>query len=205
MINLKEIGTAYRLWAADHGDLVPAQQSVTNGGWRELLSNANQGPICWTNYAIMQNEMGLSPRLVICPADERKPAVYFTNEFANTNVSYFVGVSANDVYPQSIAGGDRNLGDGSGPNADYGYSPQNGSGNDVAIPMTLRHDAVSWSAKMHSANGKDDQGDILLGDGSAQQASSVSLRANWLGYANPTTNWPAGHAPPVPSIRLVFP
>ena len=32
LINLKEIGTAYRLWAGDNGDLVPAQQTVSKGG-----------------------------------------------------------------------------------------------------------------------------------------------------------------------------
>lgn len=30
--NFKEVGTAYRLWANDHGDLVPPQQSISNGG-----------------------------------------------------------------------------------------------------------------------------------------------------------------------------
>ena len=103
--NLKEVGTAYRLWANDHGDLVPSQQSITNGGWKEFLTNADQGAICWTNYAIMQNELGQSPKLVICPSDERKAALNFTNAFGNLNVSYFVGVSANDEQPQSIQGG----------------------------------------------------------------------------------------------------
>jgi hypothetical protein len=28
---------------------------------------------------------------------------------------------------------------------------------------------------------------------------------DWLRKADPTTNWPAGHIPAVPSIRLVFP
>ena len=56
--NLKEIGTAYRLWAGDNGDLVPPQQSVSKGGWKDFLTNANQGAICWTNYAIMADELG---------------------------------------------------------------------------------------------------------------------------------------------------
>jgi len=194
---LKEIGTAYRLWANDNGDLVPSQQSVTNGGWKELLTNDGQGPICWTNYLIMQNEMGQSPVMAICPDDERQPAIYFTNHFSNLNVSYFVGVSAKDEFPQSIASGDRNLGPGPFPTGDYGYSPPDGKGNDVAVPLA---GTTCWTLKMHSGTGN-----ILLGDGSAQQASSTSFRANWLRNATPTTNWPVGRAPSVPSIRLVFP
>jgi hypothetical protein len=121
------------------------------------------------------------------------------------NLSYFVGVSANDEQPQSIQGGDRNLADGSRVNGDYGYSPPNGKGNDVAVPTTLRFNTTSWSLKIHSAGGTAGAGNILLGDGSAQQASSVSLRQYWLTNANPTTNWPVGHVPSSPSIRLVFP
>jgi len=123
--NLKEIGTAYRLWAGDNGDLVPAQQTVKNGGWADFLTNANQGALCWTNYAIMQNELGQSPKLVICPEDERQAATDFTTNFnTNTHVSFFVGVNANYYYPQSILGGDRNLGPGPKPDPDYGFSPR---------------------------------------------------------------------------------
>ena len=103
---------------------MPAQQSVKLNGWGDFLTNANQGAICWTNYAIMQDDLGQSPRLVVCPSDERQAAQSFTNGFDNNNLSYFVGVTANDVYPQSISGGDRNLGPGAKPDPDYGFSPK---------------------------------------------------------------------------------
>jgi type II secretory pathway pseudopilin PulG len=203
--NLKEIGTGYRLWAGDNGDLVPAQQSVTNGGWKELLTNANQGAICWTNYAIMGNELGMAPKLLICPSDQRQAATDFTKTFDNTHVSYFVGVSANDTYPQSIQGGDRNLGPGTKPDPDYGFSPKSGKGYDVAITTNSLSGVVSWSLKMHSGGNTTGAGNILLGDGSAQEVSSGSFNRIWLPNAAPTTNWPAGHVPATPSIRLVFP
>ena len=201
--NLKEIGTAYGIWERDHGDFVPAQQLAANGGWKERLTNANQGPICWTNYALMTTELGLDPKLVVCPADERRPAKDFKTDFKdNTHLSYFVGVGANDTYPQSIAAGDRNLGSGTKPDPDYGYSPKSGQGNDVAIPIT---GPASWSLKMHSAGNPLGAGNILLGDGSAQQASSASFNQNWLRNDEDSGNWPAGRVPAKPSIRLVFP
>jgi hypothetical protein len=151
----------------------------------------------------MANELGQSPKLLVCPADERRPAKDFKTDFKdNTHLSYFVGVSANDVFPQSIQGGDRNLGPGTVPDPDYGYSPTNGKGNDVAVPIS---GPVSWSLKMHSAGNTAGAGNILLGDGSGQQASSGSFNQNWLSQFPPTTNWPASHTPSVPSIRLVFP
>jgi hypothetical protein len=205
MNNLKQIGIAYRLWSSDNGDLWPTQQTISNGGWADLLTNANQGPICWTNYAILADDLGQEPKLVRCPADERQPAASFTNKFNNSNVSYFFGVSANDLYPQSIMEGDRNLGPGLISSNDYGYSPKTGKGNDVAIPTNSAKYPVSWSLKMHSAGNPPGSGNILLGDGSGQQVSTASFNGVWLPNADPTTNWPAGHFPTTPSIRLVFP
>jgi competence protein ComGC len=200
--NLKEIGTAYRLWAGDNGDLFPFQQTVASNGCLNYLINANQGVLCSTNYWLMQNELGQYPRLLLCPTDERTPARNFSTNFDNTHVSYFVGVSATATFPQSIQGGDRNLGPDTFPAPDYGYSPADGKGNDVAVPIA---GPVSWSLKMHSNGKPAEAGNILLADGSVQQVSTASFNKNFLRNAPPTTNWPAGHVPATPSIRLVFP
>jgi hypothetical protein len=199
--NLRQIGTTSRIWANDNGDHFPAEQSVAKGGWGDFLTNADQGFRCRTNFAIMANELGQSPKTVWCPSDERKPADAFTN-FANTNLSYFVGVSANDREPQSLLAGDRNLASGTEPGRDYGFSPENGKGNDVAIPTNSQ---VCWSLKMHSLGKSAGAGNILLGDGSAQQCTTAGFCSTWLSHANPTTNWPVGHVPSSPSIRVLFP
>jgi len=200
--NLKEIGTAYRLWAADNGGLPPSQQIMKKGGWSDCLTNANQGAICWTNYLIMADELGQSPNMVVCPNEARKAASSFSNLFDNTHVSYFVGVCANDVYPQSIMGGDRNLGPGTKPDPDYGFSPKSGKGNDVILPISS---PVSWTLKIHSAGNPAGAGNILRGDGSGEQASTAFLRQMFMPNAQGTNNWPAGFGPATPSIRLVFP
>jgi type II secretory pathway pseudopilin PulG len=199
--NLKEIGTAYRLWADDHGGHTPASEVASRGGWSDLLTNADQGENCWTNYAILADAFGRNPKLVMCPADDRFVAteIVFHN---NSNLAYFVGVSANTKSPRSILAGDRNLGGGTVPDSDFGFSPASGEGNDVAIPI---NGSVSWSLKMHSADKPAGAGNILMDDGSVQQVSSASFNKNWLRNAVPTTNWPSGHIPASPSIRLVFP
>ncbi len=199
--NLKETGNAYCIWAEDHGDRNPAEQTVAQGGWADLLTNADQGAICWTNYLIMANEFEGCLRPVTCTQDERHPPANFKTDFKNnSHVSYFVGVSANDTFPQSIQGGDRNLGYGPAAYRGYGYSPETGKGNDVAIQTNSLFKPVSWSSKMHSG-----AGNILLADGSGQTTSSAHFRQDWLSHAEPTTNWPAGRVPATPSIRLVFP
>ena len=146
----------------------------------------------------MSNEMGQAPIILICPADERKPASSFSN-LANTNISYFVGVDANDTYPQALLGGDRNLGPGTVPDPEYGYSPADGRGNDVII-----NGPVCWSLKMHSRGNAAGAGNIMLGDGSSQQVTSGNLYQNWVKIA--LTNTPAStNATNPPGLRLIFP
>ena len=213
--NLKAIGTAYRVWPSGQSDLCPAQEGVARGGWKEFLTNADQGLLTWTNYAILANELGLDPKVIVCPADERRPADTFSNLHSDLNVSYFVGASANDEEPNSLLGGDRNLAPGATSKDDYGFSPEIGRGNDVAIQTNTQVSPVCWSLKMHSQGNTAGAGNILRGDGSVQQVTSGSLRSNWLPLAGRTNNWrpelgetgnwPVGHVPSSPSIRVLFP
>jgi type II secretory pathway pseudopilin PulG len=41
LINLKQIGLAYRIWASDHGDIFPAGVSIANGGSKEMAATGN--------------------------------------------------------------------------------------------------------------------------------------------------------------------
>jgi len=202
MNNLHQLSFAYRIWAEDNGDLWPARQSVAKGGWADLLTNADEGADCWTNYALLANDLGQAPKVLICPSDERRPATNFATDFNNTHLSFFVGVSANANQPRSILGGDRNLGPGTKPDPDYGFSPKSGKGNDVFITIS---GPVSWSLKVHSAGNPVGAGNILLGDGSEQRVTTATFNQPFLRNAPSTTNWPAGHAPATPSIRLIFP
>jgi hypothetical protein len=197
--NLKQIGTAYRIWANDNGDQFPASAPQTNGGWNDFLNRTDASAYAWMNYAMMSNELGQSPLILVCPSDERKPANYFSNFIANTNLSYFVGVNANDTYPQSLLGGDRNLGPGTTPDPEYGFSPTNGRGNDVVI-----NGPVCWSLKMHSRGNPAGCGNIMLGDGSAQQVTSGNLYGNWVkeALAEKAAHDKAANAA---GIRLIFP
>jgi hypothetical protein len=203
--NLKQIGTAYLIWANDHHNHFPPSEPLANGGWREFLANADQGFICWTNYVIMSNELGQASKLLVCPSDERKPVVALSNFVSDNNLSYFVGVSADQSRPMSLLAGDRNLGAGTEPDLAYGFSPANGQGNDIAIQTNSKAGPVCWSSKMHSQVNLGGAGNIMLADDSAQEVSSLEFRSNWQPVAGQTTNWPAGHVPSAPSIRVLFP
>jgi prepilin-type N-terminal cleavage/methylation domain-containing protein len=234
--NEKEIGTGYRLWAGDNGDRVPAQQTVAQGGWMDAgavgstlsWNQANvTGPSIGTvvgngvsyNFACMGNEMGQSPKLIVCPSDDRTAAQSFTNGFTAAFISYWVGPGANDVYPQALLGGDRNLGGATQnpftPDQNYGVSGAallnatgadvilqvqggpNGGGKLIQVTTTgtgsqspnTQGNEPAFSMKLHSAGNSAGSGNILLGDGSGQQMSSANFNVSWLKNAADQGNW----------------
>lgn len=203
--NQKQIGTAYRIWAGDCGDKYPADVSATstNGGWAQFAKMTNAGPYCSSNFSVMQNELGQSPKILVCPADNRTAAINFLpTNFSNKNISYFVNPGANENFPLSILGGDRNLAPGTTPKNDYGYSPEDGSGNDVILKT---NSPVCWSLKMHSQGNTVGAGDILMGDGSVQQCSSARFMSDYQYAAVDAGNFPTGYINKSNSFRLIFP
>jgi len=251
--NLKQVGTAYRIWANDNGDRFPAGQTVALGGWNDYVTGETGQPLsaytCY-NYALMQNEMGQSPKVVVCPSDDRTANTNFymqttygisptsiggsplpspmatTGSFNNQFLSYWVGVGANDVYPQSLLGGDRNLGTlgaaSTAQDANYGFSPaiSTTTGSDVILitngtvatysPQTTQTGGstgvVGWSIKLHSAGNLAGAGNVLLGDGSAQQVTSGSFRQNWLKNAEDQGNFNGTqYSSASGDVRVLFP
>src|SRR5208282_2036755 len=76
--NLKQIGTAYRIWENDNGNTYPALQTVALGGFEDLLqSSSAQGAYDYLSFSIMQNELGQSPKIVMCPSDDRTATTNF--------------------------------------------------------------------------------------------------------------------------------
>jgi competence protein ComGC len=101
--NLKQIGLSFKQWALDNNDRYPMEVSVTNGGTMEFVKSGT----AWVHFMVMSNELN-TPKVLVCPMDERKgfvPATTFggTTGYggqtgvpyaSDNNVSYFVGVDA---------------------------------------------------------------------------------------------------------------
>jgi len=151
------------------------------------------------------------------------PAETSGGTFGNTNISYWVGPGANDTFPQGLLGGDRNMGGsgttGTSQDPNYGFSAPVGTttgayviaNTNGAIGSPTPTPAYSnpatgllgWSAKIHSAGNTSGAGNILLGDGSAQQVTSGNFRLNWLKNATDSGNFVG--APVNGSVALIFP
>jgi competence protein ComGC len=103
--NLMCIGLSFRIWEGDNGDKYPMQVSVTNGGAMELAVAGNASAI----FRVMSNELS-TPKILVCPNDTgRHYATNFTTDLNHQTISYFVGLDAEDKYPQMILSGDDNL------------------------------------------------------------------------------------------------
>jgi hypothetical protein len=204
--SLKQVGTAYKVWAGDNQDRMPQMVSTNDGGARDFFTNATPNlKFVYKVYTAMGNELGQSPRVLCCPSEGSRtgantfgdlmPLPNSTNvgDIANGSVSYFIGMGASDNYPQSLLSGDRNIAMGqAGGNTQaylqYGVGCTDGTsaaGFDAVFP-TVNNTAnanlfgtsgYSWSMQMHSAGSAQGAGNVLLGDSSVQQSSSARLRS----------------------------
>jgi len=122
----------------------------------------------WIHYQPLSNELS-TPKVLVCPTDSQmKMATDFGPGFGRSNVSYFVGLDADEVRPNWILSGDRNL-----------------TANGVALRPGLHvldtNDVIGFTKAMHNQCGN-----IGLSDGSVQQLTSSALQQYLL--ANPQTN-----------------
>jgi hypothetical protein len=75
---------------------------------------------------------------------------------ANTNLSYFIGLDAEESLPELILSGDRNL--------------TNGPDSAGPIRVVTSHDLPGWTGAIHGACGN-----VALADGSVQQWDGSGL------------------------------
>jgi prepilin-type N-terminal cleavage/methylation domain-containing protein len=180
--NLKQIGLSYKIWAGDNQDRYPMTVSQSEGGTAGNIANA---ALIWTHFQVLSNELN-TPKVVICPADERTARTNFNSigtgaDFMNNvAVSYFIGRDATETNPQMLLSGDRNIygrTTTTTANNGYGNSPSTSTttsagaitalGTNIPVANPL---IVGWTDKMHQK-----AGNVCLGDGSTQQYSTPKL------------------------------
>ena len=142
--NLRQVGTAFRLWADDNKERNPQQMPAANGGAMEAAAKGEVFRV----FQCMSNEI-FAPKILFCPADIRQPAADFA-ALKNANISYFVGLDANESVPTMFITGDRNL-------VVNGVPARSGV---VSVKTT---DSVFWTQEMHQG-----EGNVGLADGSCR-------------------------------------
>ena len=137
--NLKQVGLSFRTWALDNQDRFPMTVPPEQGGASEHIGvqlYGAQGTFTVSKgvygvFQVMSNELS-TPAIVFCPSEFESTrtkassfasvsiananATPFTNDY---NVSYFLGIDAQDTNPQMFLAGDHNMGNGNPPTALY--------------------------------------------------------------------------------------
>lgn len=180
--NIKQLGTAFRLWGGDNSERYPMQiGSAVGGPLRQVEIAGPAGAVfTWQIFQVMSNELN-TPKIVVCPADDRTVATSFGSIMVagsnpqpfvgNTNISYFVGRDGDETNPQMFLTGDRNLGQGGAVNT----SPTTPILNQtIALGtnlLTMQQRNIGWTDRLHTR-----AGNVGLADGSAQQLSNARFR-----------------------------
>ena len=150
--HLMQIGLAFRIWEGDHGNHYPMAVSTNKGGTMEW----GPGNDMFRHYQVMSNQLN-NPAIMVCPSDNRKEASDFAS-FSNTNLSYFVGLDADETMPHMALAGDRNL-------------VTNGIAVNAGLTTITPTIAVTWTITIHKT-----MGNVGLADGSVQQFSNAGIQ-----------------------------
>ena len=204
--NLKQVGLAFRTWALDNGDRYPMAVGSADGGPAgQTASLANTPTTKWLYqvFQVMSNECS-TPKILYCPSEPDSTHVQ-ANSFSgpssgtipytnNLNLSYFVGVDANDPIPQMLLDGDHTMGAGvananSGASASWGGAVGTGAGMLTTAAQTgTNSPTAAWYTGGHA-----NQGNVGLADGSVQGYSVSGLKTALKNAGDPNNN------------RLMFP
>jgi prepilin-type N-terminal cleavage/methylation domain-containing protein/prepilin-type processing-associated H-X9-DG protein len=149
--NLRQVGLAFRLWPKDSEDGFPMSYSTDYRGTLEVAGDV------WRDFLVMSNELQ-TPKVLVCAADKDRIAANNWSELHNSNISYFIGLDANDATPQMWLAGDSNL-------------EVDGKPVGPGILNPSSHKTMGWTAARHNRCGN-----VAMADGSVQQFDNLSLR-----------------------------
>ena len=208
--NLKQVGLAFKTWALDNGDVYPMRLAIAQGGAQEHVGqralSGKSAPFpqpqgsagVFGIFQCMSNELS-TPKILYCPSEYESRqaastfsmvipsgsanAIPYTNDL---NVSYFVGVDAQDTYPGMFLTGDHNLGNGNPPTTSFtpgNYFVSLGTNFQTSTLNTT----VGWLDNLHSK-----QGNVGLADGSVQGFSKNRLQDSLKNTGDPGGNTTPG-------------
>ena len=165
--HLKQIGLSFRIFEGDHNGRFPAAPSSETNDSNESAEPRE----VFRYFQAMSNQLA-APLILTCPGDWRRvPSRSFTT-LSNTNLSYFLNLTALEStvrsYPQMLLAGDRHL------------RSNRRITNSVLVLRT--NDLVYWTRANHQGSGN-----IAVADGSVQQLSTPALQKAFTSGEVPTT------------------
>ena len=160
--NLKQIGLAVIMWGQDNDSRFPWRVPTNDGGSQGI-------PDAWYHYTVLSNEL-VTPKVLRCNSDSDRDRA---NDWAgsagsflalkNQALSYFVGTESDETLSFMHIAGDRNVTGNSGQSC----MPAQING----VITTLPPGSAGWENTIRGS-----AGNMVMGDGSAQQLTVNNLR-----------------------------
>jgi len=151
VMNLKQVGLSFRLYAGDNRDRYPMNLSTND------QPVVNEMTPVYQYFQSVSNELGTT-KILTCQSDIKRKAAEDFSKLSDANISYFVGLDTSETLPNSILLGDRNI--------------KNGVAPDHGVLRLTTNQMVEFNEEIHNK-----QGNIAIGDGSVQQVSNARLRS----------------------------
>jgi prepilin-type N-terminal cleavage/methylation domain-containing protein/prepilin-type processing-associated H-X9-DG protein len=190
--NLRQVGLAFRTWAAVNGGYLPMQLLGTQGGAasevdtysRAVTSSQATSHGACKIFLCLSNQLS-TPKSLFCPAEYeigyRQSATTFsgvgggsgTVPYTNDlNVSYFVGVDASETSPRMLLTGDHNLGGNANPPTTAFLAALNTGTPKVSLGTNfIANQGPAWMDTMHAK-----QGNVGMADGSVEWFGRTNLQ-----------------------------
>ncbi|MGI6346682.1 MAG: type II secretion system protein [Limisphaerales bacterium] len=163
------------------GALTGAAQGITNPTNASAKINVPAANGQWLHYAVMSNELA-DMKLIRCNSDSEASSggnvknftdFYMRPTDANNKyyLSYFIGVDASETYPQTLLFGDRNVvvpTVAQSTISTTSFMLMLGSGTNATYQTAGKR--PRWGENIHQNNGN-----VVLGDGSVQQYTEARL------------------------------
>jgi prepilin-type N-terminal cleavage/methylation domain-containing protein/prepilin-type processing-associated H-X9-DG protein len=194
--NLKQVGLSFRTWAIDNDGNNPMALAYAAGGdsddvgYRVLAATQKTSSTAGSRgvsmiFLCMSNELS-TPKILFCPSESETSYRQAATSFAGMNVgtanaipytndlntSYFIGVDAQETFPQMLLTGDHNLGgNGNPPITMYLAAPSTGTPFVYLGTNFTVNQGPGFLDNIHSK-----QGNVGLADGSVQGWSRSRLQ-----------------------------
>ena len=201
--NQKQIGTAFRVFASDNGDLYPLQATqnaylVPVGGASGLTTGVQQSnATAWEVFQCMWNELQ-TPKVLLCPSDRSRATWSKTTDFngyagapgaasaatslgdvgaRNNAISYASSLFADEARPVGVLNVDRNIGNTGVTGASSLVAATAGQLSNSRQTLNNSSGAATSPVWLLFAPIHDLQGNMVLADGSVQQATASALQS----------------------------
>lgn len=151
--NLRQASVAFATFAAEHDDKFPWKVPVLRGGSLESVET-EQVP---AHFRALSNHV-LSAKVLACPADKQRAKTAEFPLLTNSNISYFIALTAQENTPGALLSGDRFV--------------SGGDPSTRALQVFQPHSFIAWTNAPHF-----EKGCVAFADGTAQWIGTPELQA----------------------------